>query len=289
MDQRLARALVSLDGLSVGDAFGERTFGPRGAERVAARELAPAPWRHTDDTQMGMAVVEVLAAHGRIDTDALAARFAARYRRDPARGYGGGAHRLLAELGAGVPWWQAAPALFDGGSYGNGAAMRAGPIGAYFADDLAGVVAAARDSAAVTHAHDEGKAGAIAVALAAAAVARGEAVDLVTVALAHTPPGRTRDGLELARDLPLQTTPREAAAVLGSGAEVAAFDTVPFSLWCARRHVEPPSYLEALWATATGRGDVDTTCAIVGSIIALAEPPPADWLAAREPLDLVLS
>jgi len=287
-DARLARALTSLEGLSVGDAFGERTFGGSGAERVARRELAPAPWRHTDDTQMGMAVVEVLRSHGRIDTDALAARFAERYRRDPARGYGGGAHQLLAELGDGVPWWRAAPALFAGGSYGNGAAMRAGPVGAYFADDLALVVEAARDSAAVTHTHHEGKAGAIAVAVAAAAVARGAASELVTLALQHTPPGRTSDGLELALGVPLHTSPLEAASVLGCGAEVAAFDTVPFALWCARRHAEPCDYLEALWCTAAGRGDVDTTCAIVGSIVALGDPPPAAWRAAREPLDLAL-
>ena len=44
---------------------------------------------------------------------------------------------------------------------------------------------------------------------------------------------------------------------------------------------------EAMWATATGLGDVDTTCAIVGGIVVLAagiESIPADFLARREPL-----
>lgn len=51
--------------------------------------------------------------------------------------------------------------LFYGqGSYGNGAAMRVAPLGAYFADDLALATQQARLSAEVTHAHAEGLIGA---------------------------------------------------------------------------------------------------------------------------------
>ena len=124
------------------------------------------------------------------------------------------------------------------------------------------------------------------MAVAAAAVARGEGAALVTLAVRLTPAGATRDGLEIACSVPLGASPEEAARVLGSGAQVAAFDTVPFALWCARRHADPCDYVEALWCTAAGRGDVDTPCAIVGSIIALGDAPPAAWRAAREPLDL---
>jgi ADP-ribosylglycohydrolase len=73
--------------------------------------------------------------------------------------------------------------------------------------------------------------------------------------------------------------------VLGSGYRVIASDTVPFALWCAARHLD--DYAEALWATVAGLGDRDTTCAIVGGIVALSAGRasiPADWLAAREPL-----
>ena len=44
---------------------------------------------------------------------------------------------------------------------------------------------------------------------------------------------------------------------------------------------------EALWTTLSGLGDRDTTCAIVGGIVACrtgVEGIPAEWLAAREPL-----
>jgi ADP-ribosylglycohydrolase len=57
---------------------------------------------------------------------------------------------------------------------------------------------------------------------------------------------------------------------------------VPFCLWAAERHLD--SYETALWTTASVLGDMDTTCAIVGGIVALASPIPAEWLAAREPL-----
>ena len=71
--------------------------------------------------------------------------------------------------------------------------------------------------------------------------------------------------------------------VLGTGSKVTAADTVPFSLWCAARHLG--DYEEALWTTVSGLGDRDTTCAIVGGIVALSCDPsaiPAAWLAARE-------
>jgi len=42
-----------------------------------------------------------------------------------------------------------------------------------------------------------------------------------------------------------------------------------------------------MWTTVSGLGDRDTTCAIVGGIVASAvghDAIPADWLAAREQL-----
>jgi ADP-ribosylglycohydrolase len=73
---------------------------------------------------------------------------------------------------------------FDGmGSWGNGAAMRVAPLGAWFAEDLDTVVAEAIRSAQVTHAHPEAAAGAVAVAVAAALSVRGAAgTDLIDAA-----------------------------------------------------------------------------------------------------------
>lgn len=295
---RLARARLALDGLSVGDGFGERFFGPpaRVVPAIAARAIPPAPWRTTDDTEMALAIVEVLAELGRVDPDRLASRFAARYRARPDRGYGGMAHFILASIAEGEPWRAVSPAVFDGmGSMGNGGAMRAAPIGAYFADDLAAVIDHARASAEVTHAHPEGQAGAIAVALAAAWAwtHRGRAADgreLLAEVAARTPAGATRDGIARALELGDAATVDEAVQALGNGVQVLASDTVPFALWCAARHLG--SYVDALWTTVSGLGDRDTTCAIVGGIVCLASGRtsiPGAWVAAREPLDLAHS
>jgi len=290
-DLPLRRARASLDGLSVGDAFGEQFFRSIDAARalIATRTLPDPPWPHTDDTAMALSVFAVLDECGGIDQERLATLFFERYYHDPARGYGRGAHEILQSIGAGVHWRRAARSAFDGtGSMGNGAAMRAAPIGAYFGDDLMQAVEHARRSAEITHAHAEAQAGAIAVAVAAAGVAAGvrEPRVLFESVLTWTPASATRDVIDTASRLPGDTPVDQAVATLGNGARVLSQDTVPFSLWCAAWHVG--RYEAALWRTVAGLGDRDTTCAIVGGIVA-ADPTvalPPDWLAAREPLDV---
>ncbi len=283
---RLARARVALEGLSVGDAFGERFFGPPRwfEERVRDRWVSPPPWPTTDDTEMALAVFDVLERFGEVDCDRLASGFARRYRIDPARGYGAGAHDLLERIGAGESWERAAASLFGGrGSYGNGGAMRVAPIGAYFADDPARVAEEARRSATVTHAHPEGQDGAVAVALAAAAAWRGD--DLFAAALGGIERGLVRRNVEEAAALPPGTEVVDAAERLGNGSRVSAQDTVGFCLWCAARHAR--DYEEALWTTISVGGDLDTTAAIVGGIVVMAvglEGIPVAWREAREPL-----
>jgi ADP-ribosylglycohydrolase len=77
--------------MASGDAWGERFFGPVEvvAERIAERRLPEPLWRYTDDTEMALAVTEVLAAHGEVDSSALAGAFARRFVADPERRYGG--------------------------------------------------------------------------------------------------------------------------------------------------------------------------------------------------------
>ncbi|MFF0451527.1 ADP-ribosylglycohydrolase family protein [Streptomyces sp. NPDC004609] len=280
----------SLEGLALGDAFGERWF-PLFRERepalrdIRARRAPEEPeWHWTDDTAMALAVHQVLERFGEIDQDRLALCFARTYDADPARGYGHGMHLLLPRLRERPGDWRTrAPALFEGGSLGNGAAMRVAPLGAWFAADLERVAHQAELSARVTHDHPEGVAGAIAVAVAAALSVRGE---LTLSAVAdRTPPGLVHDGLLRADGVPFATPPRRASDVLGSGQRIRADDTVPFALWTATRHRDDLE--SALWSTAEGFGDVDTTCAITGGVVAAATGVggvPGSWLDRREPL-----
>lgn len=104
MTSAVVRARLALEGLSVGDAFGECFFGRPEfvVPHIAGRVLPAPPWTWTDDTAMGLSVVDVLERFGHIDRDALAAAFAARYAADPRRGYGGTTHEILQALGHGA-------------------------------------------------------------------------------------------------------------------------------------------------------------------------------------------
>src|SRR5512137_1908188 len=115
-DKALEKALRSLDGVSVGDAFGELFF-RLSPHETTPDDLPPGPWRWTDDTHMALSIVEVLTKFGHIDQDTLAAAFARRFSEEPFRGYGGGAARLLGLLAMGESWRELAPRLFGGGSF----------------------------------------------------------------------------------------------------------------------------------------------------------------------------
>lgn len=283
---RLQRARQSLLGLSLGDALGSQFFVPSNRHHLAGRSLPPVPWQWTDDTEMACSVYLILATHHAVDQDALAASFARRHDFD--RGYGPATGRMLRLVREGGDWRSLAAGLFDGsGSWGNGAAMRVAPLGAFFAGDPAEAARQAALSATVTHTHPEAVAGAIAVAVAAAHAAGGllPPGPFIDKVLEHVPPGKVRDGIAEARRMLTVTNPESVAYFLGNGREVAARDTVPFAIWAAARHLA--DYEQAIWATAAAGGDIDTTCAIVGGITAASAGSgglPAAWLRAAEPL-----
>lgn len=292
----LLRATLSLEGLSVGDALGSQYFvdslsATIAPDLIAARILPSPPWYYTDDTEMALSLCSILSRYGTIEQHHLAESFARSY--DASRGYGEAMHGLLQRIGAGEPWKDVARSLFSGqGSFGNGAAMRVAPLGAYFADSLDLVVEQAQRSAEITHAHPEGIVGAIAIAVAAAWAWRlreaselptpAEFLDLVVPAL---PQSQVRTTIRRARNLSSKTSLEGAIAALGNGSGISAQDTVPLVLWCAGHHLG--SYEEAIWFTLQALGDIDTNCAMVGGIVALScgeQAIPSEWLDAREPL-----
>lgn len=302
----LEAARTSLLGLAVGDAFGSMLdgYGPELARRAAKRLISmKRPWRWTDDTAMAISIVELLAEHGTIDPDALAAAFVRRFQLEPDRGYGAGAYDLLGRVSVGAAWREEAASLFGGkGSFGNGAAMRAAPIGAFFAPDLERVRLEALRSAEPTHAHPDGAAGAAAVAIAAAlASTRSVPRDAMLREVARwTPDGPTKERLIRAADLGLSFDVVFAGEELGTGANVTSRDTVPFAVWVAARHLD--SYEEAMWTATAHPGldlasngfalfaiDRDTVGAIVGGIVACAvglDGLPMLWREATEKLPI---
>ncbi|MFI5687456.1 ADP-ribosylglycohydrolase family protein [Streptomyces sp. NPDC051636] len=284
---RLCRALTSLRGLAVADALGSQFFVPANYPLLQRRELPAGPWQWTDDTEMACSVVAVLAAHHRIDQDALAHSFA--HHHDFDRGYGPAVNRLLRLVREGEDWRELAAGLFKGqGSWGNGAAMRIAPLGAWYADDPEQATHQAEISAYPTHQHREAVVGAMAVAAAAAlAAAPGGPPSpeaLLDGVVALVPKSAVGAGLRRARDMLDYGDAATVAAVLGCGRRTSAHDTVPFALWSAARSLG--DYETAFWTTAQVGGDVDTNCAIVGGVLAAGKAgnPPAEWVERTETL-----
>jgi ADP-ribosylglycohydrolase len=287
---RLARARLSLEGLSVGDALGGfYEMSPINHPRITQRLAPPIQWRYTDDTNMALSIYAILRRYEGMNQEALAQHFGKYFA--PERGYGMGARRLLSRIQIGQDWREEAKRIFQGGSLGNGGAMRAAPIGAYFADDLPAVIEAARLATEITHAHPEGIAGGIAVA-AAAAIAwqahgapKPSRAEFISRILPHIPESQVKQGCLVARDLASDLNVEQLVAALGNGKQVTAMDTVPLVLYMAGEYLD--NYEEAIWQTLSCGGDADTTSAMVGGIVALYAGEasiPEKWRQQREPL-----
>lgn len=282
-EERLRRAILAVEGLAMGDAYGNHHG------KNSEKHQAPL-WQFTDDTLMALSITENLRLYNEINQDVLAQSFA--NRRDGDRGYGSGVTRLLKRIQHGIDWREASRTMFAReGSYGNGAAMRVAPIGAYFADDLKKVSEQAQLSATVTHMHPEGVAGAIGVAIATAIAFRYKDVDppdwstWLAEVMSHIPESEIRDKVKMSLDLDVSTD--EAGKILGIGRPSIAQMTVPFALWCASRFLN--DYEKAIRQTASVQGDVDTNCAIVGGIVIMSvglNKIPERWLVRREKLPL---
>ena len=293
--ERLKEAILSLEGLSLGDSFGQNFFieQRKAIALIQARQLPDEPWLYTDDTVMGISVVETLDKFQRIDREYLIQSFVRRYLQTPNRGYGSNAARTFREIHEGADWKQLSLDAFSGmGSMGNGGAMRAAPIGAYFYDDYRRVIEEAKASCEVTHAHPDAQAGTIAVAVAAAYFVRqrlgllsSDSESLLETAIEHTPQGDTRSRIQRAINIPGDSRLDYVISLLGNGSTLCSYDTVPIALWFVANSNR--NFSDTLWHSVAALGDRDTICAIVGSLMALMvgkDKLPTTWCDRREPL-----
>jgi hypothetical protein len=144
--------------------------------------------------------------------------------------------------------------------------MRAAPLGAWHADSLPHAAAQGARAPEVTHAHPEGIAGGVAVAVAAAIAAAGRLDGQRPASCcarwpAHTPDGRVRDGLRRRLGSDIRGARTSWAPARGDGAGHG-----PVRGLGGRRFLD--DYPAAIAACAAAGGDVDTTCAIAGGIVA---------------------
>jgi poly(ADP-ribose) glycohydrolase ARH3 len=284
-----SKARGALLGAALGDALGRGFEGHPAPSASEVRDVlrAHGTLRYTDDTAMTIALAESLVAVGDLDEDHLAETFARHWHAEPWRGYGRGTASLLRAIAGGGSWRELAPAQFEGGSYGNGAAMRVAPVALLAGGDIPRTLDLARRSAQVTHAHPLGidgaalQAGVVALALATPAdetldrrAVLAAAADLVTEEA-------MRAQLTRVGELAAHALPAEVATRLGHGVD--ALSSVPAALAAAL--LAGGSMSDTIrYAIAIG-GDTDTIASIAAAITGAhlgAEAIPDAWLTRLE-------
>jgi poly(ADP-ribose) glycohydrolase ARH3 len=271
---RIDRVTGALMGTFVGDALGgpwefrspdffsERPMA--GTERISY-SLAEDSIRYSDDTQMTLALAEHLVECGEVRPPLLAKKFLDHH--EPSRGYGGGMLQLFALWKQGVPYDDSVTALFPGGSYGNGAAMRVAALGAFGANlRFEHLTSQVRLAATVTHVHPSAVDGAI-IQAHAVRMAVNSGV-FTRDSLAALPPlvetGEVSNRLSVALELSQRRQPptcEEVRERLGNG--VSARDSVATSLFLAAtsKRLE-----DAIGRALELGGDADTIAAMAGAI-----------------------
>jgi ADP-ribosyl-[dinitrogen reductase] hydrolase len=292
----LDKAQGALLGGAIGDALGRAVEGrPRHVVRErygVVRDFQR--WRGwqggpvgtiTDDTQLTMVVAEALVAgRGRIDPDDLARRFVDWL--PHGRGVGHATRSAVTRLQRGVPWHEAGEP-----SAGNGAAMRAGPLGIVHRHDLDALRRDAALSALVTHRHPMAVSSTIAQAFAAAwclhrapgavagAAAGADVAGALLPALAtvladvHDPGAPERRHGTGPERVCLRDRILEVGAMLHLDADDAfdrlwngafVLESLPAAMWC---FLASPGDFEQVVVTAVNQGrDADTVAAMAGTL-----------------------
>lgn len=284
---RLFLAAKSLTGTSIGDAFGESFFGEESLMKtyIHQRILPESSLDFTDDTIMAIAVFRSLETFGEVDQDFLAEEFTKNYYLDANRGYGPSMHQYFRAVKNGDFWKNVSCSKFEGqGSMGNGGAMRACAIGAYFYHNLEKLKKNAELSCEVTHANKEAVEGTKAIALASAFAIQEKQrrvslnqQDFIQKIQEELDDSDMKSKLNKALYLDGNPSVELLVKTLGNGVKMTAQDTVPMVIWMLSRYRN--NFEECLWNTVSALGDRDITCAMAGgvSILCCDEKDIPDW------------
>lgn len=284
-------------GTFVGDALGMPVEGwpPQRIEAVhgvvdAMLEARLGAGTYTGDTQLMIAVGEAVRDAGGVDPQAIAEAIRAHH--DPDRGYGRGTTQVLDLWRQGVPVDQASRRVYDGGSYGNGGAMRVASVAVAYHRDVDALREAVRVATEVTHAHPIGVTGAQLVARAIVEAMRAEPDELEVDAFLEACldgvdrsldlDGRWLDRMRTVRDL-LRRDPDRATIVDELGNRSLVHRSVPTAIHQALAHRE--DLADAVSSAVGLGGDTDTIGAMTGAIaggLHGVDAVPDDWWDALE-------
>jgi poly(ADP-ribose) glycohydrolase ARH3 len=270
---------------ALGDAIGEIAFF-RSSRMALQEELRTGnQLRYTDDTAMAIGLAESITRRGSLESRNLGDTFRSNFLREPWRGYASGPPTVFSMVSdLGISYTEAASRLFGGtGSFGNGAAMRIGPVGAFYYDSPR-LYEQVRIASAVTHAHPVGIDGAAVLAKAVALAvgltpskslsATKIAVELITFARTDVITEKLNQVNGL---ISANADPAQAAMTLGQG--VAVQESMPFALYSFLHN--PHSFKDCLHCAVLNGGDRDTlgamACAISGAYLG-ERALPKNWL-----------
>jgi ADP-ribosylglycohydrolase len=284
-DDRLAGSIL---GQALGDALGFVVEAqPPDVARVYVdgwlRSGRAGEWAHpqfpfgqySDDTQLARELLRSFEDAGGWDPAAFAVRLAELFRDGREVGAGRGTRSAALRLLMGVPWHESGtPAPYAG----NGAAMRAGPLGLLLSEQTA-MCRAAREQSRITHLDSRCAAGAAAVARAVAvALSSGSRPANFLEEVAGCAEAEDRTVAEAIRGLNgwIVLAPADAARhVHESGLDPAHVDrwrgisafVTPSVLWSLYAFLRSPDdYWETVCTAIGVGGDTDTIAAIAGAI-----------------------
>lgn len=284
-------------GVAIGDAIGELAFGISSVGQLQALAASVTTLRYTDDTAMTIALAESIVESGSIDAEEAGRSYHCHYEREPSRGYAGGPPQVFHQVDRDhCSYLEAAGQLYLGaGSYGNGAAMRAAPVGlAYCFESEETIYSAARESALATHTHEIGIDGAAMIASAVALAVNQQtpspawAEDLISMAMRTAKSEKMRSQVDVMKAM-IESKTKVALVGLRIGMDVSAQNSVPFALYSAA--VNPGSFEDCLYCAALNSGDRDTVacmaCGIVGGLLGF-DSIPSHWVDKLENAEVLI-
>lgn len=234
--------------------------------------------QYSDDSQLARELMQSYTARGRFDPEDYARRIAAIILEDRIVGRGRATEEAAVRPKQGVPWQEAGTSP---PSAGNGSAMRAGPVGLLFFEDLTQLAQAAHNQGIITHRDARCSAGAVAIAGAVALALRTEPVypSEFTSKLGELVQEIDPSFASGIRQLPgwVSLFPEEAVElILRVGLEpgysedgwrgISPF-VVSSVLWSLYSFLKSPEdYQETVRTAIAVGGDVDTTAAMAGAI-----------------------
>lgn len=280
-----------LSGLVLGAAVGDSIGLPfEGLPPARIARLLPGPLRHrflfdrgmvSDDTDHAYLTGRALLAEPK-DPEAFGRRLSRQLRWWLAAAPAGVG---LATAKAIVRLWLGFPSSKSGvRSAGNGPAMRAPIIGAFFANDPKRMTDFVRASTRITHTDPRAEVGALAVAMAASAAARGPVDPGAVLAqlCAIDADADWRSLVDRIRDALAAAIPvSDFAAGLGLSRGVTGFiyHSVPVALFAWLRHLG--DFRATIEAVVRCGGDTDTVAAIAGGLAGAIVGPegiPPEWV-----------